>query len=357
MPEPVKIGDTWVGDGQPCFIIAEAGVNHNGDMNLAFRLIDAAAHAGAHAVKFQSFITEELITPQAPKAGYQVETTGQAGSQYPMLKALELSADQHAALQDYCQASGILYLCTPYERTSADMLDRMDVAAYKIASTDTTNLPFLAYIARKNRPVILSTGMSSLGEVEQAIEVLERGGLEHKLVLLQCTSEYPAPVEEVNLKAILTLQQAFGYPVGFSDHTQGIGASPWAVVLGAAVIEKHFTLDRNLPGPDHRASLEPDELAELVRTVRQVQAALGDGIKRPMPSEIANKPRMQKSLVARRTIQAGETISAEDLTCKRPGTGLPPSFFDRVVGRRAARSIAADEMIALSAIDWRTETD
>ena len=352
MIQPVRIGNRLVGPGQPCFTIAEAGVNHNGDIELAKRLIDAAAEASADAVKFQSFVTEELITPEAPKAGYQVATTGEPGSQYKMLKALELSADQQAELKAHCEQAGILYLCTPYENTSVDMLDRMGVAAFKIASTDITNIPFLRYVASKGRPVILSTGMSTLGEVEQAVDTLRAGGLDGKIVILHCTSEYPAPISETNLRAILTMQQAFGCPVGFSDHTPGVGASPWAVALGACMIEKHFTLNRDMVGPDHRASLEPDELSALVRTVRQVEEALGDGVKRPMPSELPNKPLMQKSLVARRSIRAGETITPNDLTCKRPGFGLAPSWFDRVVGKRAAVDIPEGGVLTLSNVDW-----
>jgi N,N'-diacetyllegionaminate synthase len=352
MIQSVQIARHLLGPGQPCLIIAEAGVNHNGDMALARRLIDAAVKAGADAVKFQSFITEDLITPQAPKAGYQVETTGEPGSQYAMLKALELDASQHAELKAYCEHAGILYLCTPYENRSIDMLDRLEVAAYKVASTDTTNVPFLRYLASKGRPVILSTGMSDLGEVERAVETLRGGGLEGKLVLLHCTSEYPAPLRELNLRAMLTMQHAFGCPVGFSDHTPGVGASPWAVALGACVLEKHFTLDRQLPGPDHRASLEPGELAELVQTVRDLEAALGDGIKRPTPAELGNKPRMQKSLVACRAIRRGQVITAEDLACKRPGDGLSPAWFDRVVGKRAAVNISKDEALSLSNVEW-----
>lgn len=352
MIQPVQIAHHMIGPGQPCFIVAEAGVNHNGSVELAQRLIDAAVEAGANAVKFQSFITEELITPEAPKADYQVETTGQPGSQYAMLKALELDASQHARLKAYCEQAGILYLCTPYENASVDMLERLDAAAFKVASTDTTNVPFLRYLASKNRPVILSTGMSRLSEVELAVDTLRDGGLEGKLIILHCTSEYPAPVRELNLRAMLTMQQAFNCPVGFSDHTPGVGASPWAVVLGACVVEKHLTLDRQLPGPDHRASLEPDELAELVRTVRDLEAALGDGVKRPMPTELGNKPHMQKSLVARRAIRSGQVITAEDLACKRPGDGLSPAWFDRVVGKRAAANLSKDEVLSLSSVEW-----
>jgi len=352
MIKPVEIGNRLVGEGEPCFIIAEAGVNHNGDIGLAHRLIDAAAEAGADAVKFQSFVTEEVVTPETPKASYQVETTGEQGSQYEMFKALELGAGQQKELKAHCDEIGILYLCTPYENASIDVLDRIGVAAFKIASTDTTNVPFLRYMASKGRPVILSTGMSTLGEVEQAVETLRAGGLEDKIVILHCLAEYPAPPSEVNLRAILTMQQAFLCPVGFSDHTLGIGVSPWAVAVGACLIEKHFTLDHGLAGPDHRASLEPAELVDLVRTLRDVETSLGDGVKRLMPSELRNKPLMQKSLVARRTIYAGEVITPDDLTCRRPGVGLTPLWFERVLGKRAAVDIAKDEVLTLSSVDW-----
>lgn len=352
MLQPVRIEKHLIGPGQPCLIIAEAGVNHNGNMKLAHRLIDSAAKAGADAVKFQSFITEELITPQAPKAKYQLQTTGVPGSQYSMLKALELSAGQQKELKLHCDEAGILYLCTPYDCVSADILEGIDLAAFKVASTDTTNVPLLHHIATKGRPVLLSTGMSDLGEVEQGLAALQKNGLDGKIVLLHCTSEYPAPVNEINLRAIITMQQAFGCPVGFSDHTDGIDVGPWAVAIGACVIEKHFTLDRTMNGPDHRASIETEELATLVRTVRDLEAALGDGIKRPMPSEIENKSRMQKSLVARRNIPAGAVIRPEDLTAKRPKVGLSPSWLDMVVGKRAAKDLPENSVLDLSSIEW-----
>lgn len=352
MIHSVKIGNHLIGPAHQCFIVAEAGVNHNADMRLAHQLIDAAVKADADAVKFQSFVSEELVTSKAEKAKYQVETTGEPGSQYKMLKALELSADEQAELKRHCVEAGILYLCTPYENTSVDMLDRMNVAAFKIASTDTTNIPLLRYIAAKGRPVILSTGMSTLSDVEQAVGTLRAGGLDGKIVILHCTFQYPAPISEANLRAILTMQEAFSCPVGFSDHTPGILVSPWAVAIGACVIEKHFTLDRNMVGPDHRASLEPDELANLVRNVRNVESALGDGVKQLTPSELMNKPKMRKSLVARRSIRAGNRITSDDLTCKRPGFGLAPSWFDRVVGKRAAVDIPVDEVLTMSSVDW-----
>jgi N-acetylneuraminate synthase len=352
----VDIRGCRVGFGHPCFIIAEAGVNHNGDIELAHKLVDEASAAGADAVKFQSFIAEGLVTPQAQKAGYQVETTGEAGAQFEMLRALELSAEQQAEIKAHCEELGIVYLCTPYEYDSVDMLDALGVAAYKVASTDTTNIPMLGYMARKGRPVILSTGMSTLGEVENAVNALRDGGLTDKIIILHCTSEYPAPVEEANLRAILTMQHAFGCPVGFSDHTNGIGASPWAVAIGACMIEKHFTFDRTMKGPDHRASLDPSQFASLVETIRNVEAALGDGIKRPMPSERANKSHMQKSLVARRDIASGELIVAEAIAIKRPGHGLKPAWLDDVVGRRAARDIRKNEMLTLAHLEWASKT-
>jgi len=348
----VNINNFTIGPGYPCFIIAEAGVNHNGDIALAHKLIEVAVKAGANAVKFQSFVTENLVTLKAQKAKYQIETTGQNERQFAMLKSLELTLDQQKELKTHCDDIGILYLCTPYEPKSADFLGEVGVAAYKIASTDTTNIPFLRYIARKGIPVILSTGMSSLGEVEEAVNELKLHGLNEKIIILQCTSEYPAPVNEINLRAIKTMEHAFGCPVGFSDHTPKIGASPWAVAAGAYVVEKHFTLDRNMTGPDHRVSIEPKELAILVSTIRDVEAALGDGIKRPMPSELPNKTRMQKSLVTTRLIAAGETIRQTDLTCKRPGNGLSPKWFDKVVGEKAAKLIQKGEMIKISSIAW-----
>jgi N-acetylneuraminate synthase len=352
MNQTIKIGDRLVGDGQPCFIIAEAGVNHNGDLDLAYKLIDKAVEANADAVKFQSFITEELITPDAPKANYQVQTTGETGSQYKMLKSLELSAEDQAKLKTYCEKVEIIYICTPYENYSVDILDKIGVTAFKIASTDTTNIPFLRYIASKQRPVILSTGMSNLAEVEQAVNSLQNGGLKNNFALLHCTSEYPAPINEVNLRAMLTLKTAFNCPVGFSDHTPKIGASPWAVAMGACIIEKHFTLDKNMSGPDHRASLEPNEFKELVETTRNVELAMGDGVKQPMSSEIPNKPMMQKSLVTKKAIKEGEIITVDDLVCKRPGVGISASWFDKIIGQKAKNDLPKDKILQLSDFDW-----
>ena len=352
MSKTITIGNHKIGPNEPVFVIAEAGVNHNGDMGLAHELIDVAVKAGANAVKFQSFITADIVTPEAQKASYQVETTGQNGGQFAMLKSLELSGEQQAELKAHCDKTNILYLCTPYEKKSADLLEEIGVAAYKIASTDTTNIQFLRYIARKGIPVILSTGMSFLGEVEEAVNELKLHGLDGKIIILQCTSEYPAPVNEINLRAMKTMELAFGCPVGFSDHTQGIGASPWAVAAGACVIEKHFTLDRNMEGPDHMASIEPEELTKLIKTIRDVEASMGDGIKQPVPCEIDNKPLMQKSLVSTRAIPAGELIKETDLACKRPGYGLKPTWFDKVAGKKTAKNIKKGELITLGSIEW-----
>jgi len=349
---PVKIKDFSIGPGHPCFIIAEAGVNHNGDMDMAHRLIDMAVQSGADAIKFQSFVTEDLVTSEAQKADYQFETTGEESGQYPMLKKLELTERQQVELKSHCDEAGILYLCTPYERKSADMLKNIGIEAYKIASTDTSNIPFLRHMATSGLPVMISTGMSLLGEIEEAINELRHNGLNDKIIIMQCTSEYPAPIEDINLRAIKRMEAAFGCPVGFSDHTAGVGVGPWAVAAGACVVEKHVTLNRTLIGPDHRASIEPQELKELVETIRNVELALGDGIKRVMPSEMKNKQRMQKSLVATRTIEAGDMIEALDITCKRPGNGLLPNWFDRVVGKKAAKTIKNQETLFLDSVLW-----
>jgi len=351
----VALGGRLVGTDAPVFVIAEAGVNHNGDVQIAFDLIDAAATAGADAVKFQAFVTEELVTPRAEKATYQAAQTGASGAQLAMLKSLELKPEEHILLQRRCAEIGILYLCTPYDEPSVDFLDRLDVPAFKIASTDTTNIPLLRHVAGKGRTVLLSTGMSTLAEVEAAVLTLRKGGVDGRLVLLQCTSEYPTPVRDVNLSVIGTLREKFGCPVGFSDHTKGVEVSVWAAAAGACVVEKHLTLDRTMAGPDHSASLTPAELARLVREVRRVEEAMGDGLKRPMPSEARNKHVMQKSLVARRRIAAGDVITAADLACKRPATGLPPTWFYRAVGQIAVVDIDPDEPLTLESIRWLPE--
>jgi sialic acid synthase SpsE len=269
-----------------------------------------------------------------------------------MLRSLELTIDHQRALKDHCAEVGIEYLCTPYDRPSVDLLEAVGIDAYKIASTDTNNLPFLRYIASKGRPVILSTGMAGMAEVEQAVAALT-GDISVDVLILHCTSEYPAPIDEANLRAMATLRLATGCPVGFSDHTEGISASQWAVALGAVALEKHFTMDRSLPGPDHRASLEPAELRQYVDMIRQVEAALGDGIKRPSPSEVKNKIPMRKSVVAARALAAGHVLGEADLTCKRPGDGLAPDWMDRLIGSRLATDLQEDEQVMMSSSAWR----
>jgi N,N'-diacetyllegionaminate synthase len=347
----VFFGSRAIGRGAPVLVIAEAGVNHNGDLRIAHQLIDCAANAGADVVKFQSFAAEDIVTPSAPKANYQRATTGLLESQFQMLKRLELSDRDHSELQKHCAEEEIIFLSTPYSEKSLRMLDSLGVLGYKISSSDTTNLPLLDHVARHHKPVILSTGMCDLAEVRAAVDALREAGLE-QFALLHCTSEYPAPLDELNLRVIENLHSEFECPVGFSDHTVGTIAAAWAVAAGACIIEKHFTMDRNLPGPDHRASLEPNELAELVRVIRQTERSLGDGQKRPTPSELKNKQFMQKSIVARRAIAQAETIEAEAITCKRPASGLPPRFWNDVVGRRAARAIAQDEVLTMDSVLW-----
>ena len=350
----IQLGERVVGDGAPAFVIAEAGVNHNGDVRLALELVDVAARTGADAVKFQAFVTDEVVTSRAEKAAYQVTATGSSGSQREMLKALELSPEDHRALRTRCEERSIVCLCTPYDEPSVEMLDGLGVPAFKIASTDITNVPLLRCVAAKSRPVLLSTGMSTLAEVETAVGTLKRAGLDGKIVLLQCTSEYPAPAREANLRAMQTMRKAFECPVGFSDHTEGIDVAVWAVAAGACVIEKHFTLDRTMKGPDHQASLEPAELAALVSAVRRVEEVLGTDVKQPMPSERSNTRLVRKSLVARRHIDAGEVLTADDLACKRPANGLSPTWFDRVVGQVAAVDMTPGEAFTLVSVKWKS---
>lgn len=332
-----------------CFIIAEAGVNHNGDLDLAKKLVEAAVAAGVDAIKFQTFKAEELVTRAAPKANYQKATTGE-GNQYAMLKQLELSLEDHIILKNYCQEQGIIFLSTPFDFASADLLERLDLPFYKISSGDITNLPFLEYIAKKNRPVLLSTGMSNLGEVEAAVETMLGTG-NQDLILLHCTSNYPTVFTDVNLRAMLTLQEAFKLPVGYSDHTLGIEVPIAAVALGARVIEKHFTLDRTMPGPDHRASLEPHELKAMVEKIRNVEKALGNGIKRCARGEEKNKLVSRKSIVAGRDIQQGEVITREMVQFKRPASGLAPGEINLVLGKKAKRGLEKDEIITLNDLE------
>jgi N-acetylneuraminate synthase len=349
------------------FIIAEAGVNHNGSVEMAKQLIEVAAEAGADAVKFQTFKAENIVSRYAPKADYQKATTGEAESQLEMLRRLELDRASHEVLFAFCREKNLEFLSTPFDGESVDLLVKLGVARLKVSSGEITNAPLLLKMARTGLPIIMSTGMASLGEVEMALGVLAFGYLndrerpslpefdrawregrdllQEKVILLHCTTEYPAPFEEVNLRIMATLARAFNLPVGYSDHTQGIAVPIAAAARGAAVIEKHFTLDKNLPGPDHRASLEPSELAAMVQGIRHVEVALGSSCKLPAPSELKNREVARKSLVAARSIRKGEYFSEENLTSKRPGTGISPLYYWDWLGRIAERDYKPDEII------------
>lgn len=344
--QKVRIGDKLIGWHEPVFVIAEAGVNHNGDVTMARSLIDVAADAGADAVKFQTFHADRIATAEAPKAGYQLQTTGEAESQLEMLRRLELSAEAHRQLHSYCSERGIVFLSTPFDEQATDFLDELGLPAFKISSGDLTNSPLLEHVALKGKPVILSTGMSTLEEVTEAVSILRAAGCED-FILMHCVSNYPANPADVNLRAMETMQAEFNVPVGFSDHTEGIEVALAAAAMGACVIEKHFTLDRGLPGPDHRASLEPAELRRLIQGIRRVEAALGDGRKVPAASELETAKVARRSLVAARDIPAGATMEHTMIVLKRPGTGLSPSMQGTIVGRRALRNIAEGSLLTL----------
>lgn len=327
------------------YIIAEAGVNHNGDINLAKRLIDVAKEAGCDCVKFQTFSADKIVTKQARKAKYQVENTKNNDSQYEMLKKLELSYEDFAELKRYCDKLEIDFLSTPFDEEAVDLLEGIGVNAYKIPSGEITNKPLLQYIAQKKKRILLSTGMSTLEEVEKAIGWIEAMD-NHEITLFHCTSNYPAPFDSVNMKAMLTLKQRFNYPIGYSDHTKGIEVSLMAVAYGATVIEKHFTYDRNAEGPDHKASLEPEELKCMVEAIRHIEDAVGTGEKKPTESELSTRDVARKSLVWKNKKEAGEIISKEDICCKRPGTGICPEEIDSIVGKTVARECEEDELIS-----------
>jgi N,N'-diacetyllegionaminate synthase len=343
MTAPASIGFV-TGQDHPCFIIAEAGVNHNGDLQLARQLVAAAAEAGADAVKFQTFNADRLVTSNAPQAAYQQKNTGVTESQFDMLKRLELSDEAHRELRALCAEQGIVFLSTPFDEQSADFLFELGIPAFKIPSGELTNTPFLAHVARKGLPVILSTGMANLTEIRAAVEVVRGQGNEN-LALLQCVSAYPSAPADTNLRAMQTLRDLFRVPVGYSDHTEGIEIALAAAALGACIIEKHFTTDRSLPGPDHKASLEPDELTAMIAGIRKVESALGDGEKCPAASETETAAVARKSLVAARVLKAGEIFDSSMAVARRPGTGLSPSMLASLQGRRLARDVATDEIL------------
>ena len=324
------------------FIIAEAGVNHNGRVDLAYKLVDVAKEAGADAIKFQTFKAEKVVSSKAPKAEYQKKATSSDESQLEMIKKLELSFEDFVKLKKYCDKKGIMFLSTPFDHQSIDFLYNL-IDIYKIPSGEIINYPYLKHIAAKNKPMIMSTGMTNLGEVEEAINTIRTVNSEAKISLLHCTTNYPAPYEEVNLKAMQTLTAAFKLPVGYSDHTLGIEVPIAAAALGARIIEKHFTLDKKLLGPDHKASLEPGELKEMIKAIRNIEKALGDGIKKPNKSEIEIIKVARRSLIATRDIRIGEIIKESDIIIKRPGTGIPPKFKEIVIGMRIINGIRQDE--------------
>ncbi|MCW7472027.1 N-acetylneuraminate synthase [Leptospira levettii] len=333
---------------QKTIIIAEAGVNHNGDLKIAEELIQVAAKAGADFVKFQTFQSNSISSKLAGRAEYQKANMKEDGSQISMLKKLELNYEMHQHLIQVCKQNKIQFLSTAFDLPSIDLLIQLGIKLWKIPSGEITNYPYLKKIGSLNGDVILSTGMSNLGEIEAALLVLENAGTKREnITVLHCTTEYPAPMNEVNLRAMLAIQNAFGVKVGYSDHTVGIEISLAAVALGATMIEKHFTLDRNLPGPDHKASLEPNELSALVSGIRNIELALGDGVKKPFPSEIRNMTIARKSLIAKENIRKGEIFTEQNVTTKRPGNGISPMRWDEVIGKTSPKDFLEDELIEI----------
>ena len=338
----IEIGNKLIGEEEPCFIIAEAGVNHNGDTKLAMQLIDAAKDAGADAVKFQTFKTENLLSKNivVPK---HVESKE---SLFDTIRGLELSEEAHYMLSEYCKQKGIVFMSTPMDNNSVDLLEDIGVPVFKVASCDLDNLPLLKYISKTEKPIILSTGMGSISEVGEAIEVIKSNG-NADIILLHCVSAYPPKVEDVNLRAMETLRNAFKLTVGYSDHTIGINIPLAAVALGAKVIEKHFTLDKNMEGPDHAVSADPDDLERLVSGIREIEESFGTGVKVPSKDEIEMRRSFRKSIVAIADIKKGATIMPEMLSVKRPGTGISPKYFDFVAGRKAERDLSKDDLITM----------
>lgn len=340
-----QIGNTTISEQEKTFIIAEAGVNHNGNMSLAKEMIDVASESGADAVKFQTFKAEKLILKNIEKAPYQKVTTNSNETQYDMLKRLEVTKEQTKELMEYCRKKNIIFLSTPFEKASLDELDELGVSAFKIAATDLTNIQFLRQVAEKGRPIILSAGMCYLEEVERALNAIYP--INKNLVLLQCTANYPIQDAEANINVIKTFQNTFDVLVGYSDHSQGVGASPYAVAVGAKVIEKHFTLNKNMEGPDHKASVTPDELRQLVSDIRRVEKYLGDGIKMPSCSEQKTRKSLQKCLVAAKVIKTGEQFNSENIVAKRTdGVGISALYFDKVFGQTATREYRVDDIIS-----------
>ncbi len=340
----IKIGNYTIGADNPVFIIAEAGVNHNGELEIAKKLIDTAVNAGANAVKFQAFKTENLILTNVQKAQYQKKTTGAGESQFEMLKKLEITKEQNIELVNYCKRNNIIFLTTPFDEESLDELDILNLPAYKVASTDTTNLLFLKKIAQKGKPIFLSTGMCFLSEVELALKQIHEYNKE--VILLQCTANYPIRDDDANLNVLKTYKDEFDILVGYSDHSVGVGASPYAVPMGAVVIEKHFTLDKSLTGPDHKASLSPEELKGFVSEIRKVEKYLGSHIKKPTKDEEKTRLSLQKSLVALHSIKQGEIFTEQNIVAKRTGgKGISPIYYKQILGKKASKDYSPNEII------------
>ena len=328
------------------FIIAEAGVNHNGSLELAKKLIDVASDAGADAVKFQTFKAENLVSKNAQKADYQKQTTNSEESQFDMIKKLELDVKTHKILMDYCKEKCIMFLSTPFDHDSIELLNDLGLEVFKIPSGEITNLPYLRHIGKLNKKVILSTGMADIGEIEDAMDVLVNAGTKKEnIIVLHANTEYPTPYEDVNLKAMVTIGNTFDVAFGYSDHTLGIEVDIAAVALGACCIEKHFTLDKTREGPDHKASLEPDELKAMVKAIRNIELALGNGIKKPSKSESKNISIARKSIVAKVDIKKGEILTEEKITIKRPANGINPMRWDEIIGTVATKDYKEDELI------------
>jgi len=340
----IRIGDKEVGNDRPVMIVAEAGVNHNGKVDLAKKLVDAAKDAGADAVKFQTFAAEKVISRSAPKASYQLDLNNRTETQLEMVKKLQLPQEAFSEIATYAEQENIIFFSTPFDEDSADLLERLSVPVFKISSGDLNHLPFLTYVASKGRPMIVSTGMSTLEDVRSAVETIKLCGNEN-IILTHCVSSYPAPIKDANLRAINTLQSVFDVPIGYSDHTLGFEVAMCAVALGACLIEKHLTLDKSLPGPDHKASLDPPEFARMAKAIRLVEQALGSYTKAPTESELDVMRVARRSIVASRDIAEGEIITREKIDFKRPATGLPPFSLSAVLGRRAKRDIGADNAI------------
>ncbi len=350
MSKTIKLGRKTIGKGAPVFIVAEAGVNHNGDTELALELVRQAKKTGADCVKFQTFKAETVTSRQSPKAAYQLKVTDPKESQFEMLKKLELSESVYPRIVSLCRELDIQFLSTPYHFNDVDFLNGLNVGAFKVASGQLVESPFLKYIAKLNKPIILSTGMSTVEEIREAVEAVRTAGND-QVILLQCTTNYPSAIEDANLRAMVSMRDDLNVLVGYSDHTQSHFSAYTAVALGAVIVEKHFTLDRTLPGPDHSSSLEPDEFRNLVRGIREIEKALGSPMKKPTAAELKNLTGMRRSIAAMKGIPAGMIIRRDDLVFKRPATGLQPKMLEEIVGKRAKKDIQKDTILTEELIE------